>query len=463
MPHHQARSARRRPAPAARCALALALGVSVGTGAPSSAGTTAAVADRDVEPRWSLAQEVSPAGEDHTSALIGVHPDGTLVAVWLHEDVDPETEERVSTVLRRTKPMEGGWTEPVVLPVPGVVSLDAIAPQQDGELQVAFTVTPDAQPRHQVRAWHADGSVGDVALRSASDAFDLSADVEGDVVATRLGRRRKDQVLYRVVHHLGGSGWQRLPRLDADPRDLYLAGPGDTVWMAGYDRSRTRLDIRRWAPPRPGTARWSLEWSRDFAARRRGKPLVTGLDLALGDAGQATFAFLRRARGDSGAVMRIVQREATSEWGKPIYAGRQKSHHRQNVTAPVVAVAGDHSVVAWTEPGGPDARDVIIAWVVEGVAERRQVGVSERIPGSMDLALDLDVRVDGEVLLTYFHRVGTRRQVLAWVGERHGLQVTRLVRDAGVMRGDASIFVPGRAAVLAQETDGRLLSFTQER
>ncbi len=46
-----------------------------------------------------------------------------------------------------------------------------------------------------------------------------------------------------------------MPRLPADPRDVFVAGPGESVWMAGYDQSRGVLRVRRWAP---GRTSWKL-------------------------------------------------------------------------------------------------------------------------------------------------------------------------------------------------------------
>ncbi len=129
----------------------------------------------------------------------------------------------------------------------------------------------------------------------------------------------------------------------------------------------------------------------------------------------------------------------------------------------MVAAVGGHGVVTWSGPASsPGLRSVSAAWLTEEGAERRSVGVTGSFGGFRDLSLDVDLRADGDLLLTYLQRRGHRRQVMAWVGDRSQLTATLLLRDAGVAREDAAYLVPGLAAVLAPTADEGLVSFVQD-
>lgn len=414
-----------------------------------------------VEPSWGSAEPVPPHGGPHPLALTATFPDGTVTAVWLQATEGGGS--RLDVVQRSTRPPGGAWGDPVPLPVTDVGGLDAIAPGADGGLEIAYSLSAAVERPHQVRTWNADGSASEVSLDDAGSSFDLAADAEGDVVATRLGRYSEARGFRRAVRYLDDDdgGWQVLPSLPADPRDRYLPGPGDTVWMAGYDQNRARLRVRRWSPR---GATWSAEWTRAIGPRPLNKPLVQGLDLALGGAGRVVLAWQQRARGEVGAAVRVVRREGRSGWTNPLLLDRRAAAEHRPLSAPVVAAAGDHGVVAWSGPASiPGLREVSTAWLTDDGADRRSLAVTGHFSGFGDLSLDVDLRADGDLLLTYLQRRGHRRQVMAWVGSWLDHAPTLLVRDAGVMRADSASLVAGRATVVATTGDGGLVSFTQER
>ncbi len=409
-------------------------------------------------PVWGHEEEVPPAGGAHSQPIAVAFPDGTLVAVWIHHD--DRLENPPGLVRRSTRPPGGSWGEPESFPVPDVGRVNAVAAGRDGGVEIAYRDASIVRKAEQVRTWRADGSLGEVTL-AANDPFDLQADAAGDVVATRLGRYDGDGGFDRVVRHLGEGGWQSLPTIGADPGDVFVAGPGGSVWMAGYDTDDTTLRVRRWTP---GMARWDLEWSRDFHRRPQYKPLVQGLDLAIGSAGRAVLGFQQREVRDVGASVRAVQRTGTTGWSKPVVVEQLPAGQRLTASAPVVAAAGPLAAVAWSSTStGHGFREINLASLMDGGVDRRQLGVTGFFEANRDLSLDVDLRADGDLLLTYLQRRGSREQVVAWVGAWNDLEVTVLLRDASVMRHDSAFLVPGLAAVVSGADGVRLVSFAQER
>ena len=435
----------------------VALLVAVGLAPGLVSGSLGVAAGPEPQQTWSHEEEVPPAGVPHSQSLAAAFPDGTLVTVWLH--FDPRPEDPPGVLLRSTRPPGGAWSDPEVFPVQDVARLNAIAAGTGGGIEIAYQDASITRKEEQVRTWNADGSVGEVLLES-NEAFDLEADAEGDVVATRLGRYTNG-AFNQVVRYRSAVGWRKLPSVRAHPGQVFRPGAGDAVWIGGYDGDRTRLLVRRWTPT---TGRWNVEWSRDYDRAPQYKPFVQGVDLALGGAGRATFAFQQREVRNRGASVRVVQRAGRSDWTKPQVLEQLPAGQRLTASAPVVAAAGELGAVSWSSSvAGNRLRDVNVAWLVDGAVDKRRLGVTDWFDGYRDLSLDVDLRADGELLMTYLGRRGHRRQVVAWAGSRNQLEVTVLVRDAGVPRSDSAFLVTGLAAVIATASEGRSVSFVRAR
>ena len=408
-------------------------------------------------PTWGPEQEVPPESSAHAQPLTVAFSDGTLVAVWTFYDDRPEDPPGV--VLRSTRLPGGDWGDPVTFPVPDVGRVNAVVAGRDGGLEISYHDSSIDKKAEQVRTWHADGSLGDVTLTNHK-SFDLKADAEGDVVATRLGRYRADGTYDRVVHYRGAGDWRRAPDITAHSRDVYVPGPGDSVWMAGYDTDRTRIRVQRWTPRMKS---WKVDWSRDYARRPQYKSFVQGLDLALGGAGRAVLAFQQREVRDQGASVRVVRRKGRSGWSKPVVLDQLPAGKHRQAGVPVVAAAGDLGAVAWSSTNSDRAgRDVNLAWLDGGDVERRNLGVTKTSKGYHDVSLDVGLRADGDLLLTYLQRQGSGQQLVAWVGARNELEPTVLVPDASAMRGGSVFLAPGLAAVVSGASGGRLVSYARE-
>lgn len=407
---------------------------------------------------WGQETQVPPVEGVHTLPQTVAFPDGTLMAVWTYDDV--RLEDPPGTVLRSTRPPGGVWNEPITFGVPDVGRVNAIAPRADGGLEISYRDASRDRRAQQVRTWRADGSLGKVTL-SSSEAFSLSADPEGDIVATRLGRDDQRLGVYRVVRYLSGEGdWQAVPSIGADHGDVFVTGPGDSVWMAGYDRAGTRLVVRRWTPTSAG---WTVDWSRDYPSGHRGKPLVLGQDLAVTASGRAVLAFREREIESTGETIRAVRRRAGSGWARPAVLQRLAAHEHLTASTPAVAAAGTAAEVAWTSSGAQrGTRDIRIARLGTGGPDVRRLAVAGSFRGFRDMSLDVDLRDDGDLLVTYLQRRGSRRQLVGWLGTQDELDSTTLLRDASVMLGDSAFLVPGLTGVVWSVRGGLLVSRTAE-
>ncbi len=399
----------RTPSNLALAALSLVLGLVVGLGS----GLTGAAAGAS-EPDWGLVQEVPPLGAVHSMPLSGVFPDGTLVAVWLHEGSGAGDDD--TQAFRSTRRPQGDWTDPQAFPVHDVKTLEKIATRPNGSLQIAYGWDPDSSRfKYQVRIWNADGTV-----EKAPEA----------TTAT--------------------------PSLTGDPGDSHASGPGESEWMAGYDVSRSKLIVRRW---KPGMSKWKLEWSRNYPSGHRRNPFVDGLDLAVGGRGRVILAFQERAIGDTGATLRAVRRSARSGWTRPAILQRLPVDGNELLTAPVVAAVGDHAEVAWTSsaPGAQRVREVRVARLGSGGPDVRRLAVATAFKGFRTLSLDVDLRGDGDVLVTYLERRNDDRDLVGWLGPHDELSRTTLLEEVA---GDVftSVLTPGLAAVVSRLGDDRLAS-----
>lgn len=419
---------------------------------------TVSVAADGADPEWGPAQHVPPFDRIHELPRTAVFPNGTLVAVW--EDDDTGTQDDLTRIFRSTRPPGGSWSAALALPVEDVWNLESFATRPDGSLQIAYGWEPRYPDiKHRVRIWNADGTVEPVGLANTADDYALSGDREGDVVAERLGSYDEDHGFDHVLRYQDGRAWRHMPKIGADPGDTFVLGPGDSVWMAGYDHDRTELRVRRWAL---GKSRWKTEWSRDYPPGHgyRYRPLVSGLSLAVGGPGRVTLAFQERERGDRGSTVRAVSRLGRSGWSRPAVLQRLAAHEHLLTTAPVVAAAGDLAEVAWTS-SAPERSGVRQIWTAQLTSRGRDVrplATAVAFGGFRELSMEVDLRDDGQVLLTYLQRRDDVRDLVGWIGPHDGLRGVTLFEDAGIMLGGSAFLGPGLAAVVRSVRGGGLLS-----
>lgn len=421
--------------------VAVCLSVILATGVAGSG--SAQVAD----PEWGPVQEIPPFDRLHDLPQTGVFPGGTLVAVW--EDDDTGDQDDVTRIYRSTRALGGDWSEPDAFPVEDVWSLEAIATRPDGGLQIAYGWEPrfpDIQ--HRVRIWNADGSVEEVGLGNTADDYTLSTDSEGNVVAERLGSYDQVKGFDHLLRYYDGEVWRRMPKLGADRQDRFLPGPGDSVWMAGYDQARSKLLVRRWAP---GMAKWQVEWSRDYPPRHLNKPLVTGVRLAVSSTGRVVVAFQEREVGKTGETVRAVASQGRSSWRRPFVLQRLPAGKHLTASLPVVAVAGDLVELAWTAsaPKHRGMRVVRVARLTTQGPQTRRIAVARSRSGFRDLFLGISMRGDGDVLVTYFQRSDDddHDQLMSWLGPHDALRGLLLLDNAWSVGGP--FLIPGLAGVIA--------------
>ncbi|CAN5263244.1 hypothetical protein BH09ACT12_BH09ACT12_16550 [soil metagenome] len=414
-------------------------------GAVLGAGMTATAPAQAADPGWGPVQQIPPDGV-HELPRTGVFPDGTLVAVW--EDDDTGDQDDLTRIFRSTRAPGADWSAPVAFPVEDVWNLESIATLSDGGIQIAYGWHPSSSAiKHRVRIWNADGTVEAVGLGNTSDDYTLNGDAEGDVVAELLGSYDTQDGFDHLLRYYDGTAWRGMPNVAADPRDRFVTGPGESVWMAGYDQSTSKLRVRSWAPEMKS---WKLEWSRDYPSGHLRKPLVDALALAVGAAGHVTLAWAEREIGRTGDTIRVVRREGRSGWTKPATLQRVPAGRHKVITGPVVAAAGTRSEVAWTVPGKKaEWRVVRVAALAGDGPDVRRLASTRSFSGFRDLSLDVDLRGDGDALVSYLKRRGSRRQVVGWFGAPDALQGTTLLKNAGIMIGDSAFLVPGVAAVIS--------------
>lgn len=115
--------------------------------------------------------------------------------------------------------------------------------------------------------------------------------------------------------------------------------------------------------------------------------------------------------------------------------------------------------MAWTSsaPQGHREREIRIASLGSGGPSLRQLAVATAFSGFRTLSLDVDVRADGDVLLTYVERNDDDRDLVGWLGPHDGLSRTTLLEDVQSYA-ITSVLRPGLAAVIAPLGDHRLVS-----
>ncbi|MEJ7795798.1 MAG: hypothetical protein WKF50_09615, partial [Nocardioides sp.] len=390
----------------------------------------------------------------------GVFSDGSLVSVWEHDDTGADDD--LTRIFRSTRAPGEDWSAPEAFPVDDVWGLGSISTLPDGGIQIAYGWEPHFPDIvHRVRIWGADGSVTANGLGNTSDDYVLYGDADGHTIAERLGGYHEEAGFDHVLRYHDGVSWQRVPALGADPRDVFVAGPGESVWMAGYDQERTMLRVRRWAP---GQSSWTLDWSRDYPPGHQRRPLVDGLDLAVGGPGHVVLAFQEREVGDTGATIRAVRHDPDAGWRPVRRLQRLAVGEHLTTTAPVVSAAGANVEVAWTSsaPQRGGARQVWLAQLGDGASAPRLLATVESFSGFRSLSLDVDVRDDGDVLVTYLERDGDMRNLVGLLGPSDQLERTVLLEDTGVALGEAAFLVRGVAAVVGAVRGELLLSRVAE-
>ncbi|MBA2768878.1 MAG: hypothetical protein H0U35_07070 [Sporichthyaceae bacterium] len=385
-------------------------------------------------PTWGPVEDVPPVAVEHGLPRAGITPDGTVVAVW--EQTETIGGERGTAIWRSVRPLGGGWSEPERFPVDHIFGLSGIAVLPDGGVQIAYGWEPRFPDiKHRVRIWRADGTVGPVGLGNSADDYYLTGDAVGDTVAARLGSYDPELGFDHLVRYHDGAAWQRVPPPPASPRDVFVAGPGESVWMAGYNEHATRLVVRRW---RPGADAWTVDWSRDYPPGDARRPLVEGLDLAVGGSGRAGLAVLEREVPEHGDTVYAVRRGSRGDWGQPQQLQRLAKDQ------------GGHAATAPTVGTSPDGRSVVVGWTAPTAEQdggTRRVLVAQREPdqpmrkrlldtvgsfsGFRDLALSVSTRADGDVLVALVERRDDLRDTVAWLGPWDHLERTTLLRDSG--------------------------------
>ncbi len=411
------------------------------------------------DPTWGPVQDVPPAGGGHGLPMTAVFPDGSLVAVWA-DDTGPVDDR--TAIYRSTRPPGGVWSPPERFPAAvAFQGLDSIASRPDGSVMISYRgpISLDPTVKHRVRLWHADGTVGAASLASRSDDYSLVSDAEGDVVAHRLGSYSQRDGFDRVVRHYDAGTWRRLPEIDADPGDTFLPGRGESVWLAGYDAGRRTLRVLRWTPT---TGTWTVQWSRAYPHSDRRQPRAPGFGLAASAEGRVVLAFT------DGGTVQAVERAGGSSWSKPVVLYRPASDRadtRPALSGPVVSVAGENAEVAWTVPAPQDAfeREIWVADLDDGGPDVRRLATATAFKGFRDVSLDVDVRADGNVLVTYVQRRDDVRDLVGWLGPHGDLRSTTLLADVGGLLADAAFLVPGLAAVITTLRGDRLASRVVER
>ncbi len=421
----------------------MCVAASLGVGLPS--GTSASGA----EPGWGPTQEAPPY--DSVPRTV-VFPDGTLMAVWTQRASSSDTD---MTVRRSTRAPGGSWTATEVLPTEAY-GFTGIAPGSDGVLHIATATWAGDRSEYEVRAWNADGTVGEASLDNFSSGYLLHGDADGDLLAERIVPNKGGGGSHHTFRYFDKSTWQPLPEVAEAPRDLVVLGSGDSVWLASYTRPKNTLLVRRW---KPGMARWQVEWSRDYPSGHPNDPFVAGMDLAAGSGGRVVLALSERATARKDATIVAVRRTGRSGWTRAGILQRVALTRGQVVSTPVVAAAGDRAEVGWTVPAqrGTRTRVIRIASLGEGGPDVRRLTRTTAFRGVPDLNLDIHVRADGDVLVTYVERQVDQRDVIGWVGPHGALGRTTLLEDV-TADPVASALVPGLAAVIASPERRRLVS-----
>ncbi len=358
---------------------------------------------------WQPEQQVNDADAavtDIAGALVGTADDGTATAVWL------EWRGTDAQVMASHRPVGGDWAtpQPVVPDLTehpnagsGEVALNDMVVLPNGTAVISYQEY-DAEAStgsvSRVVKLRPDGSVSDSLLHGHQRGWLLTADADGDWLATERESDRCACANY-TWYFSGGTKKNLGAPLGFEMR--FALGRGDLVFYAVddpdglFEADRTLRVVRIDAAD--GTTK--------RVALMRPAGYVTGFDLDANTRGDValTWSVRREERGTPDTV-RALRHRAGGPWGSPRTLADSSGSGNRRIGAPQVELAGDASaLLAWSSPRDDGGRVSLDSTALEPAGPPTPVQQLARNidPDSRSLRWDMLVNDFGRAALAFRH------------------------------------------------------------
>jgi hypothetical protein len=325
----------------------------------AATGLTVALAGLIASPAqaaWQPEQQVNDDDAtvtDIAGARVGTADDGTATAVWLEWR---GTDARVSASRR---PPGGDWGTPQPVAdltenpnaASGGVALDDMNVLPDGTALISYQEYEAEAPydfvSHVVKL-RPDGSISEPLLSTYQGKWLLTADADGDWLATVPGTERCSCA--NDTYYFSGGTRKYL----GAPRGFglrFALGRGDLVFYA-VDDPDGLFDLDHTLRVMRFDASGGSDGTAKLVALMRPAGKVTGFDLDANTRGDValTWSVRREERGEPDTV-RVLRHRAGGQWGSPQTLADSSGSGNKRIGAPQVEMTGDGgALLAWSSP-----------------------------------------------------------------------------------------------------------------
>jgi hypothetical protein len=342
---------------------------------------------------------------DIKGALVGTANDGTATSVWL------EWRGTDAWVSASRRPPGGDWGTPQPVadltehPTPGSggVALNDMVVLPNGTAVISFEeyeAEASSGSVSRVVKLLRDGSVSDPLLNTYQRGWQLTADADGDWLATSRESDRCACANYtwyvsgRTKRYLGEpAGFGLHFALGRGDQIFYAVDDPDTLFDVDHTLRVVRIDAS------DGTAK--------LVALMRPGGNVTGFDLDANTRGDVALAWsVRREERGKPDTVRALRRPAGGQWGSPQTLADSSGSGNRRIGAPQVELTGDGgALIAWGSPRDDEGRVNLDSTALEPVGPPTPVEPLARniAPGSRSLRWGMLVNEFGRAVLAFRH------------------------------------------------------------
>jgi hypothetical protein len=342
---------------------------------------------------------------DIAGALIGTADDGTATAVWLEWRGN---DARVSAARR---PPGGDWDTPQPVadltehPTAGSggVALTDMVVLPNGTAVISYeeyeAEASTGSVSRVVRLLR-DGTVSDPLLNTYQRGWLLTADADGDWLATAREADRCACANYTWYFSDGTRKYLGAPQgfdlrfaLGRGDQIFYAVDDPDTLFDADHTLRVGRIDAS------DGTTK--------LLALMRPAGNVTGFDLDANVRGDVALAWsVRREERGKPDTVKLLRRPAGGQWESPQTLADSSGTRNRRIGAPQVELAGDGgALIAWSSPRNDRGRVSLHSTALEPAGAPTPVQPLTRSidPDSRSLRWDMVVNSSGRAALVFRH------------------------------------------------------------